>query len=425
MMKDQTILEKLSVSLFILFLFCLTMFPKLITINLILLTLVWIYEGKFKQKTTLIWDHKLLLLLPIYYLICIGSLLYSENISYGIKKLETMLLLFIFPIIIPSFISLNIKKNSFIFIKAFWLGLTISMLFCLVRAFYLFFYELYCRKYGIELSYYPYTNQLFSSYLSYFMHYGYYAMYVNMGVILLLNCLVNNYSDIKRKLKILYITLLVFFSVFILMLYSKAGIISLFIIYLSFGIYIAVKVKKIKYFLYSIVSALLLGLVLFIFIPNTNTRLNTIIDGLSAQELDPSSTESTQLRIFVWKAANELITSNPILGYGLGDADDVLIHKYEEKGYWGAFEKKLNAHNQFYQSIISVGYIGVIPFLLFFAIYFINGIMSRSLLKILFVVLSLFVFLFESYLQTQAGVFFIAIFSVLFFIMPNKTDHSL
>jgi O-antigen ligase len=295
------------------------------------------------------------------------------------------------------------------------------MFYCIIKALILFSYELYCREYRIILDEYPYTNYFFSGYLSNFMHYGYYAMYVNVAILLLLEYLGKSYNSITIKWKILYILTLLFLSIFVMMLYSKAGIISLLLIYLFFGIYLALLHKKIKYLLFTIITLSSILYILFNFIPYTSERISGMVKGFEHKDINPDSDESTQLRIFAWQASTNLIKSNPISGYGTGDVNDELIKEYKNKGYTGALRKEMNAHNQYYQTMLGIGIFGLILFVVF---YFWNGylaIKQRSFSLFIFVIITFFIMLFESYLETQAGVFYTSIFSTLL-ILKSTSD---
>ena len=98
----------------------------------------------------------------------------------------------------------------------------------------------------------------------------------------------------------------------------------------------------------------------------------------------------------------------------VGDANDELYAAYENNGLTGAFEHKLNAHNQYLQSFIGLGIIG---FVLLFAMTFGNlyyAILSKNNLLLILSLLLISNFLVESMLQRSAGVLFTVFFLCLF-----------
>ena len=75
-------------------------------------------------------------------------------------------------------------------------------------------------------------------------------------------------------------------------------------------------------------------------------------------------TNSTSLRVAIYKCAIEKIKIRPILGHGWGVGDLLLIDCYKDKSDY-LFRKKLNSHNQFLDYYLNGGFL-----LLFILIYF-------------------------------------------------------
>lgn len=392
-------------------LFLITLFPNISTVLIIVLAVFWALEGGWKERFRFLAQHKVYLIVPLFFLLHLLSLLYSSNLSVGFKKIETLLSLLLIPIMLPTFRRLEFSKNIDHFKWAFILGVFANFLFCAIRATALFLYEFYARREGIVLDSYPYTNYFFYSYLSYFMHYGYVAMYVNVAIAILLTWIAK--GELKARRKRMAILFIICLSVFVLMLYSKAGILALLIIFAYFIAYEIYRYKNFKRAGIVLSFMLILGFVLYQYVPYTQERIQGMIDGLSNTELDPKSHDSTQLRVFVWKASRELIQANWWMGYGLGDASETLLEKYKERGFIAAYEEDLNAHNQYFQTALNVGFLGVFLLILYFFQLFRSGIRSDSLQLQLFALISFLVFFFEAYLQTQKGVYYFAFLSVL------------
>jgi O-antigen ligase len=139
--------------------------------------------------------------------------------------------------------------------------------------------------------------------------------------------------------------------------------------------------------------------------------------------MDSTSVESTQLRYFAWKASSELVRESVWLGYGTGDVEDVLIQKYKEKNYIGLLKKNLNAHNQYLQTGLSVGIPGVLVLVIYFVVSFVWAFRHRNTAFFIYLIITFMAFLFESYLETRAGVFYLAFFSS-FFLSLNGSGNS-
>ncbi len=396
---------------FSLFLLVITILPKLTSLLIVVLLLLWLFEGGWKARISFYKKNPAVFILPIFFLLHLVSLSYSENIDIGWKKMETLLSMLIFPLMVPTFKKLDYEEQKETYRWAFIIGILINLVLCLSRSTALFSYEMYARYHRIELEVYPYTNYFFYSYLSYFMHYGYLAMYVNVAIAFLLKVVSKRESSSKLK-RNAYI-LLVLFSIFVLLLNSKAGILALLILYLYFAIFQLLKNGNTKSAVLSISTVVLLGIALYQFVPHTKERVQGMINGITNTEVDPTSHESTQLRIFAWRSSMDLIQKEWQLGYGLGDANIVLLEDYEKKGYIGALEEDLNAHNQFFQSMLNVGILGTVLLLFFFVYLYFIGIKSLSFELQVFALITFLAFLAEAYLQTQKGVLYTVVLSTL------------
>lgn len=401
--------------LFKIFLFSVLLFPAISVWIAVVLIVIWLLHIDFPLLKHQIISNKMILILPILYLIYIVGIFYSQNISYALSKMETKLGMLIFPLMLSSFQKLHLKEKFESYQKFYINSNLVVSLFLILRSAALFSYELYCRKHNIILHEYPYTNYFFSSYLSAFMHYGYYAMYVNVGLLFLYNLFLEGH--IKTKW---FIICNIWLSVFVMMLYSKSGIFSMLLIHLFYILYMVFKLKwNLKYLIYSMLLFLALLFFLFKFIPYTKERVVLIKETFFNKKLDPNSFESTQLRTHAWIASLDLIKENFWTGYGTGDVNDVLMNKYKELGFTAALKKELNSHNQFFQTVLSVGFLGCSLLLSFFILYAYVGIKAHSPAMLLFSIISFIAFLFESYLETQAGVFYISILG--FFVSAPKT----
>jgi len=142
----------------------------------------------------------------------------------------------------------------------------------------------------------------------------------------------------------------------------------------------------------------------------------------STETLDKTDTESTAVRILIWKEAVKLIKTNILFGTTAGDANDKLAEAYEREGLTGAFSKRLNAHNQFLQTFIGTGIIGFIVLLLMTLGALVYSFMKKNYILALFSVLCIFNFLVESMLQAQAGFVFFAFF---FCFLTQYNFHKL
>jgi len=91
-------------------------------------------------------------------------------------------------------------------------------------------------------------------------------------------------------------------------------------------------------------------------------------------------------------------------------------------GYTGLVRERFNPHNQFIQTAVALGIMGLLPFLLWMFIPLVLAIRRRDLLLILFLFLFFMNALPESLIERQAGVVFTVFF--LSVLVWTKTEHS-
>lgn len=258
----------------------------------------------------------------------------------------------------------------------------------------------------------------FYTQFSLFIHASYFAMYLILAIALV----VLLYPEWFKTQKNVIYTAYFFVFVFMLTIFlcsSKLGIISFFIcapLILSYKFRDLLNYKKIALLFIGIV---MLGFISFKLFPEAFNRLSSLTT-INSAVMDKTSSESTTVRILIWEQCLNLIKDNFWLGTGAGDVNDDLYAAYETNGLIGAFEHKLNAHNQYFQTFIGLGVIGFLVLLVITFGYFIEGILKKHFLLFIFSLLIVLNFLVESMLQTSAGVLYFVFFFCLFNLVTEK-----
>ncbi|MDC0007148.1 O-antigen ligase family protein [Winogradskyella sp.] len=130
--------------------------------------------------------------------------------------------------------------------------------------------------------------------------------------------------------------------------------------------------------------------------------------------------KSAPLKIFQWTAGLKA-NNNLIVGNGMGDANNDITKSNYNEGLYKFVELKYNAHNQYIQTFVGIGILGVLC--LFFILYYFlvsNSSSYLSLTSKAFFVYLLVVFLTESYLERHHGLVFISFIVCLTFSKKNK-----
>lgn len=177
----------------------------LVSIGEVILTVNFVLEGHWKQR----WQEfkrqpTIWLFIGVYAVHAIG-LLWSEDLAFGLKDLRVKLPLLIFPIIIP--LSQRLRRTEFLWIVAIFSGAVI------VASFFSTYQFLTLQDVpGADFR----DISLFISHIRY-------ALMVCLSYIILLNCAWN--EEKQFWLRIVYILLALWMSVFIFILQSMTGIV--------------------------------------------------------------------------------------------------------------------------------------------------------------------------------------------------------
>lgn len=367
-------------------------------ILLVVITVTALIKGKYNVfKSNISWVK---LILTLLWILPFAQLIVFNGLFNHWSHLETKLSLLLLPIIF--LLDVNINKN-FIneLAKIFIIGCCISITICLIKASYSSFIL------GIDNSFY-YKN------LSVFHHPSYYTMYINFGVGLLYLNLISATPLFNINKKLLWL-MIVSFTLFIVLVSSRTGWISNFMIN---SIFVIILIKR-KFFkqkhIFYLISLLIVIGGLINFSPSLKNRFNEIINHTLYADQQSEYPSSTSTRIKAWKSASVLIKDHWLFGLGTGIGAIELNEVYTIKEYYSLNKKNTNTHNQYLQYLLDHGTIGLIFLLFFTLIMLIKSFISKEFMYTLFIGIIIINFMTESVLETQSGVIFFAFFNTLFF----------
>ena len=385
--------------------FTLPLNKSLIPILIVTTILLTLLEGGFKEKLQQLKNPYLFLAIS-FYITHLVAMLYTSNIKAGSFDLEQKLSLIIFPLVFFTNIKFNFENLTNI-LKSFVYGCILSGLLCAFNALFKFYIS-------------GDIDVFFYSQFSIIMHTSYFAMYLCCACISIL------FKDGIITNKLLKIVVLLFFVVLIVLISSKSGILSLaFIITIKFFQDIFIHKSYIRVLIMSILVLVSTIATYFIF-PKSIKRLMEMKQTITSS--NSSEINTTSSRIVIWQSALNIISEHFITGVGTGDVNDALKKEYENGGVDQLIDKKLNAHNQYLQTFIALGLLGILALLalLIAVIYFTIKVKLWEGALLSFVII--INMLFESMLETQAGVVFIAFFLMLYLsisIQSIKTKNSI
>lgn len=351
--------------------------------------------------------NRLVLLLVSFYILCLLSLLWSDNLSTTLTGLTRFLPYIILPI---AFIFNNIstKKCGEIF-NLFSKSLV--------------FYSLYCLIFGVINTYkhtdinYMFYHNLSNNLTN--MNAIYLSVLVSFGIGLLFN---------KRNKSKLDFFCLVILAFFLILLSSKI------IITFTFLFLVIVFLKKRKFKALNHKSLIIVfGLFLGFLVASTNV-IDRVKEEFNKTNIEEVLHKKEFGHVYLWTGAGlrlfqlrvffETMTKQNkyLFGFGLNNSQDSLNKKYLEYNLYPGFFN-YNYHNQYVQVLAELGVFGLSLILLMLYFLIKKSIVYEDFNLLYFIILIITVCFTESFLWRQRGmVFFIT--TALLFLKKSKIEKK-
>ncbi len=338
-----------------------------------------------------------------FFLLIIFGYFYSKDKEYAAEIIVKKLSFLIFPVLfIFSGKQFSDKKN--LFLKLFVLGNIVASVICIVHAIYqsvdynegsLFFNSIN----EDENNYFRY------SLLSVFHHPAYFSMYIVFSIAVLFYLKSNDVLFNTNKKKVLFYLIVGFFLVMVYFLSSRAGIFTAFILIVW---KILLYVKKHKRLLIKLFSVVII--IAGIIVLSQNSRIIRTYYDVKNTFIKGKEYESYPARLVLWESAVKVTEENFWLGTGTGDAQEKLSEIIKKGNFKNDEISFLNAHNQFLETFMSSGLIGFLILLMIVLYSFYYAVKAKNELFILFLILIVINLIFESMLNTIAGIVFLCYF---------------
>jgi O-antigen ligase len=139
----------------------------------------------------------------------------------------------------------------------------------------------------------------------------------------------------------------------------------------------------------------------------TNIRVVREDWGLPA-EVGPY--DGVQVRHYVWQCAQAALEHMPFYGYGTSTARYALLTEYQRINFQYGIQQMLNAHNQYWEVLLDLGWVGIALLLSVLAVGVVRGIRQRHTLLATLMLIAFLAFVTESYLEAQKGAVFFTLF---------------
>jgi len=341
-----------------------------------------------------------------YFLLVLISLIYTNNLERGVEYLTATLPFVLFPLI---FSTMKVQPSE---LKQLFKGYII-WLFILI-----FFSEL---SIIIKI-----LNNGDSLFLLFRKDYSYITLGEVIGIhppymVLLMSFpifyIIEKFENTGIN-KYLQVFILLVFFFYIIHLSSRLPMVSL--LGISFLIIYKRLSKKIGV-AKSIISLFTILILTSLILYNVRSTRYRFQELFGMQYANGVYIKSAPLKLLQWTAGLKA-NSNLIVGNGMGDANKDITKSNYNEGLYKFVELKYNAHNQYIQTFVGIGVLGVLC--LFFILYYFfiaNSSSYLSLTSKAFFVYLLVVFLTESYLERHHGLVFISFIMCLTFSKENKS----
>lgn len=329
-----------------------------------------------------------------FFLVHLLGVLWSENQMEAWNDIGMKLSLLVIPLAL-LFVKLRISRAQLI--QLFIYGLMVS---CLIN----YSYAIFRSIYNPEDNQWAYFTE---SYFSFQMHRSYYAVYLVIGVIAAI-------QKFAHSRNLLYLLAGFIFSVVTIQTFSKVGILLLLLTAIPFGVFYAYRIIGLFKASAILLATIVIAITVFFSSEKMQVRFEKMLGAMTSKTSQGDTLESNNSRVVMWETSLELISEHPIIGSGTGDVMRVLSNRNIRNGDDILAAKKLNSHNQYLNSWVQLGLIGLLPLLLIFATGVFNGLKNKDLFYVLLLFILGASMFFESSLERQDGVIPITLLVVIF-----------
>ena len=354
------------------------------------------------------------LLLAVFSLVYVASVSYSADVAEGWRNATaklTLALVAIVVLLIPK--SLYTSKSANAIMQLFTLSLAVRFVVRLVITLYDLFFG--CRPH----------DELMGSYFDP-MHHTYISMYLLLAISYIGLLLLRSGRAVQQRgsesavsltamRKASIVALGILLIVYLVVLQSRAAVLTLLVLAVVAWCHLCFVQKRVKLSLLLLLAAAAGSALLILAIPGPQKRLvSTAMAAVSGHYQDD--------RYYTTKATIAVIADNMPLGVGAGDREAQLMQQYEQIGADKALAHSYNSHNQYLDTLMAVGIVGLLVLIALFAVPFVAALKSRHYLLLALIAIVAFNALFESLFERQMGLLFYSLFCALLAQVPQPRN---
>lgn len=335
----------------------------------------------------------------LFFLLHIIALTYTDNIGAGISELLFKSPLLIFPLVM--WLSPPSKETLRRVLMYFVIGCMLTSLVCFVRSLINY------HRIG-AVSWVGYT--WLSSQMGFLP--AYLSMYMSFAFFIVSNEWVKGWGSSRIWQKIGGFFVLLFTGYMIVMLGARLVSVTFFM--LLVGVFLMWMYQR-KMLLKGVFAVIVFALGLWKLMDAffvTRTRMNKIV-GRQLKDYDHNFfININDPRGQIWESCLAAIERMPAWGYGIGDeVERILLQMHDLKNYHHLLSVDTDAHSQYVQTFLSLGYLGLICLVVMLLVPFYLNWKGKNYLYLLFLLLISIPILTECMLENAHGLMYFTFFN--------------
>lgn len=346
--------------------------------------------------------------LPLFFLLHAFGLLWSSNLKFGFRDLETKMSFLLIPLLLSG---LDLRKSWSVIRSAFLSGCFLACAYLLLGAF-----KAYLQQgKGMSFFYIEFSSPL--------MHPTYMSMLINLALLLLIQRISETAQEHSSGFKLWGV--MVFFWLMLDLLSARMPFLVTSIGCAGYLIVFVIRKAMPKSSAIGCTVCMLIGLAGMVMSSAYTGRVNEVGQAISASPSGSTGIatyNSTTGRLEIWRQGIELLPEVMPWGTGTGDVKDAMLESYRSNDFHYGLERSLNAHNQYLQTAIALGVPGLILLLLILAIPFLDKGRKVDPIAIWFLLLVALNALVESILEVQRGVLMVTLFIPLLMSLARPRE---
>lgn len=374
----------------------------------------WIIDPQIPAKLRQAFTNKYVIIYLVPVVLLATTLIYTDNLSGGVKSLGNKVFLLLFPVVFSTFQFTRSKTE--VLLKSFVFSILLWAVVCVSIGIYNFF--------TVEATFETMSGDNFNRVVTPWNFLTniklvepisispiYMSAFTGLAMIILAH-FINAEKRMGRKW--LWIMAAIFLFAFNVLLGARMGLISVIIALPFFQTFKLLNTSRAQFLRIVIIGGIAICFLvgLFLFNPILQKRFGKDMTNTSYPS-ELSGWNSVNLRAAIWDCSLQAARQRIVFGYGLGSEHHTREECYKTFSFYGPFGTDLNSHNQYLEYLLIGGLMLLAGFLTSLGAAATYAWKKRSSLLLAFIIFIALNFLTESFLAVQKGIILYSLFNAL------------